>query len=348
MPDPAIPQASFSRRPGVCYARTAQHLEIPVIDVSNPAFTVADDAQSVEALRQASVGMTRRNARMPRFLLRLLIRAAAKRSSLAQAMLRNTDKTFLPGMDTYLIKLGADNLVPPFDTPADRRFAAYPGILGVRIRLQQTARLLAEGLEPTLSARPGAPLHLLNIGGGSAIDSLNALILLKRRAASLPQRPVVIQVLDPDTNGPLFASRALAALAAGDAPLAGVDARVLHTSYNWDDPAPLQRLVSTLMAEGAIVAASSEGALFEYASDASVVANLEALYNAGKGASVVVGSVTRADELTRAGLQFTHFQLMPRGAHAFAELIRGSGFRIERVYDSLASDQVLLVPEPRA
>lgn len=243
MPDPAIPQASFSRRPGVCYARTAQHLEIPVIDVSNPAFTVADDAQSVEALRQASVGMTRRNARMPRFLLRLLIRAAAKRSSLAQAMLRNTDKTFLPGMDTYLIKLGADNLVPPFDTPADRRFAAYPGILGVRIRLQQTARLLAEGLEPTLSARPGAPLHLLNIGGGSAIDSLNALIL---------------------------------------------------------------------------------------------------------GASVVAGSVTRADELTRAGLQFTHFKLMPRGAHAFADLIRGSGFRIERVYDSLASDQVLLVPEPRA
>lgn len=348
MPDPAIPQIPFIRRAGVCYARTARNLEIPVIDVSNPAFAVADDAQSVEALRQTSVGMMRRNARIPRFLLRTLIRAAAKRSFLARAMLRKADSTFLAGMDTYLIKLGADNLVPPFDTPSDRRFAAYPGIQGIRIRLQQTARLLAEALEPALSERPGAPLHLLNIGGGSAIDSLNALILLRRRTASLLQRPVVIQLLDPDTNGPLFASRALAALVARDAPLAGVDARLLHTSYNWDDPAPLQELVATLAADGALIAASSEGALFEYASDASVVANLEALYNAGKGASLVAGSVTRADELTRSGLQFTHFKLMPRGARVFADLIQGTGFRVERVYESLSSDQVLLLREKRA
>lgn len=343
MPDP-----SFARRPGVHYALTAQNLEIPVIDVSNPAFTVADDPQSVQALRQTSMHMMRRNAFMPRFLLRFLIRSAARRSYLAHAMLGAGKGTFLPGMNTYLMKLGPDNLVPPFDTPTDRRFAAYPGIQGIRIRLQQTAKLLAEGLEPALARRPGAPLHLLNIGGGSAIDSLNALVLLRRDALPLLQRHIVIHILDPDTNGPLFASRALAALAAGGAPLSGVDARVVHTAYDWDDPAPLQQLVNTLLAGGAVIAASSEGALFEYASDASVVANLKALHNGGNGASLVAGSVTRADELTRAGLQFTPFKLMPRGTRVFADLIKDTGFRVARVCESLSSDQVLLLPETPA
>jgi hypothetical protein len=348
VPDSVTPQASFARRPGLRYARTAQDLEVPVIDVSNPAFAVADDAQSVESLRQVSVGMMRRNARMPRFLLRFLIRSAAKRSFLAHAMLGVGKGTFLPGMNTYLMKLGPDNLVPPFDTPTDRRFAAYPGIQGIRIRLQQTAKLLAQGLEPVLAGRPGAPLQLLNIGGGSAIDSLNALILLRRDAAPLLQRKVIIHILDPDANGPLFASRALAALTTGDGPLSGVDAHVVHTSYNWDNPAPLQQLINSLITDRAVVAASSEGALFEYASDASVVANLKALYNDGHGASLVAGSVTRADELTRAGLQFTPFKLMPRGAGVFAGLIKGSGFCVARVYESLSSDQVLLLPEKAA
>jgi len=326
----------------VRYALTAQNLEIPVIDISNPAFAVADDPQSIESLRQISAALMRRNARIPRFVIRFLIRSAAKRSFLARAMLGVGRSPFLPGMNTYLMKLGPDNLVPPFDAPADRRFAAYPGIQGVRIRLQQTATLLAQGLEPTLSRRPGAALHLLNIGGGSAIDSLNALILLRRTAAPLLQRNVVINILDPDTNGPLFAARALAALAAADGPLSGVDARLLHTVYNWDNPAPLQQLVKDLVAGGTVVAASSEGALFEYASDDSVVANLKALYNEGNGASLVVGSVTRADELTRAGLKFTPFKLMPRGTRVFTDLIKGTGFVLERVHESLSSDQVLL------
>lgn len=345
MPDPSAFQASFTRRPGVSYARTAQSLEIPVIDVSHPAFAVADDAQSVESLRQTSLTLMRRNARLPRFVLRFLMRLGTRRSFLVREMLSPANSAFLPGISTYLIKLGPDNLVPPFDTPADRQFAGFPGIQAIRVRLQQTARLLAEGLQTALRERPGAPLHLLNIGGGSAIDSLNALILLRRAAAPLLQRSVSVHILDPDTDGPLFASRALAALAETGAPLSGVNARVVHTSYNWDNPAPLRQLVQGLLTEGAVVAASSEGALFEYASDTSVVANLEALSNNGNGASLVVGSVTRGDELTRSGLQYAPFKLMPRGAAVFAKLIKGTGFAIERVYESLNSDQVLLLPE---
>lgn len=348
MPDPSPSQASFARRPGVSYARTAQNLEIPVIDVSHPAFAVADDAQAVESLRQTSLVMMRRNARLPRFVLRFLMRLGTRRSWLFREMVSPANSAFLPGISTYLMKLGPDNLVPPFNTPADRQFAAYPGILAIRIRLQQTARLLAEGLQTALRERPGAPLHLLNIGGGSAIDSLNALMLLRRAAAPLLQRSVIIRILDPDTDGPLFASRALAALAATGAPLAAADVRVEHTTYNWDSPALLRQLVQGLVTERAVIAASSEGALFEYAGDAAVVANLEALYNNGNGASLVVGSVTRGDELTRAGLQYAPFKLIPRGAAVFASLIAGTGFAVARLYESLSSDQVLLVPEKAA
>lgn len=348
MPDPSPSQASFARRPGVSYARTAQNLEIPVIDVSHPAFAVADDAQTVESLYQTSLVMTRRNARLPRFVLRFLLRLGMRRSFLVREMLSPVNSAFLPGMSTYLIKLGPDNLVPPFNTPTDRQFAGYPGIMAIRIRLQQTARLLAEGLQAALRERPGAPLHLLNIGGGTAIDSLNALILLRRAAAPLLQRSVTVQILDPDKDGPLFAGRALAALAVTGAPLSGVDVRVVHTPYNWNDPAPLRQLVQQFVTEGAVIAASSEGALFEYATDAAVVANLQALYDNGSGASLVVGSVTRGDELTRSGLQYAPFKLMPRGAAVFGSLIKGTGFAIARVYESLNSDQVLLAPEKAA
>jgi hypothetical protein len=339
---PAPSQPAFAERAGVSYALTAEGVKVPVIDVSHPSFEVADDPRSIESLRQDHAAMERRRGRLPRFLMRYMVRSAAKRSLLVRAMLAPPQGSVLPGMSTYLMKIGANNLVPPFDSDMDRRFAAFPGIVSIRIRLQQTARLLARALEPQLAARTGATLHLLNIGGGSAIDSLNALILLRRASAALLQREIVIHVLDPDTNGPLFAARALAALGGERAPLAGVGARLIHTPYDWTKPAPLRELVRKLAADDAIVAASSEGALFEYGSDASVVANLEALHDGGGGACWVAGSVTRADAITRQTLQSSPFKLIPRGAQRFAELIRGSGFSVAKVEESLHSDQVLL------
>jgi len=342
-PDPAA--VPFAQRPGLCYALTAQNLKIPVVDVSHPAFAVADDPETIASLRQTYADMNRRGSRIPQFVFRYMMRAWAKRSLLVRAMFAPTADSVLSGMSTYLMKLGPDNLVPPFDTPPDRRFAAHPGILAMRIRMQQTARLLAQGLEAELPERAGMPLALLNIGGGSAIDTLNALILLRRAAPPLLQRKIAIHILDKDANGPLFAGRALAALSAPEAPLAGVDAQVVHTAYDWHDVAPLQQLVRDLTADGWLLAASSEGALFEYGSDASVVANLRALQDAGDGTRIVAGSVTRGDEMARQGLRYTPFKLMPRGAEGFANLIRGSGFCVARVQESLMSDQVLLRSE---
>src|ERR1019366_8010975 len=122
--------------------------------------------------------------------------SAARKSRLVRALF-NTNAGFLDGLSTYVMKLGAGNLVPPYDAPIDRRLAASPHIALLRLRMQQIAQLVAEGIaEPLAAAGPTAPLSLINIGGGPALDSINALILLRRARPDLLIRPIAIEGLD--------------------------------------------------------------------------------------------------------------------------------------------------------
>src|SRR5262249_56045025 len=88
------------------------------------------------------------------------------------------------GEVTEGMKLGGANLVPPFDSPTDRVLAASPQATSMRLRLQQLVQLMAAGLAAELAPGSAAPLHLLNIGGGTAIDSLNTLLMLQQRSPS--------------------------------------------------------------------------------------------------------------------------------------------------------------------
>ena len=112
-----------------------------------------------------------------------------------------------------------------------------------------------------------------------------------------------------------------------------------HHPYDWNDTAALESLIA--QQSGAIIAASSEGALFEYGSDAAIVANLKALR---AGARRVAGSVTGADEARRRTIAQTRFKLIPRGIEGFAPLAQAAGFRIAGVETAHISDQVLLHP----
>src|SRR5262249_12130762 len=78
-------------------------------------------------------------------------------------------------------------------------------------------------------------------------------------------------------------------------PLHGLEVQFQHHAYDWNDTAPLARLLGSLAARGAIIAASSEGGLFEYGTDEAVVANLTALARAG--VAIVAGSVTSSSDL---------------------------------------------------
>jgi hypothetical protein len=111
----------------------------------------------------------------------------------------------------------------------------------LRLRTQQVARLIADGVAAELAKAVAAPLHLINIAGGPAIDSLNALILLNKREASLLRRPIVIHVLDLDDAGPFFGNNALTALKADSGPLAGLDAVFDHAATIGTNRRPVAR-----------------------------------------------------------------------------------------------------------
>jgi hypothetical protein len=325
----------------VAMARTREGHDLPVIDVTDPRFAVPDDPAAAQALYDAFVAGEWRRSFIPKFIMRAMLRRAARESRLVHAIFAS-DAGYLDGMSTYVMKLGAGNLVPPYDTPIDRRLAASPHVPLLRLRMQQIAHLLADGLVEHLAAAPGTPLHLINIGGGPALDSVNALILLHRDRAGLLTRPVVIHVLDSGADGPFFGANAFAAMKADGRPLEGLDVAWRRHDYDWNVAAPLARLVRDLASAGGIIAASSEGALFEYGSDEAIVANLVALRQDGAGARLVAGSVTRDDKTRRRIIAETQFKLIPRGLTGFAPLATRAGFAIARVEPAWLSDQVLL------
>jgi len=323
---------------GIFFAPTKDGNQLPIIDLTHPRFFVPDDLAAVTALHgrvRAEEGSTRR---LPKFLLRWLMRRAMAQSRLMRALFHpNAD--FLDGLSTYAMKLGADNLVPPFDNPADRRFAAAPHLLLLRLRMQQVARLLAEGLAPGLSSRPNAPLHFLNIGGGPAMDSLNTVIMLQRGRPGLLRRAIRIHVLDPDDAGPWFGAKALDALKSPGGPLEGLDIVFAHIPYDWREAEKLEQFAVSLGPD-AVLAASSEGALFEYGDDRAVIANLKAL-RAG-GVAVVSGSVTSGDPERKRMIASGPFRLFPRGVAGFAPLAREAGFTVEKAETAILSEQILL------
>ncbi len=323
------------------FATTADGLRLPVIDVTHPTFAIADDPASFAARRDAFLAWDRRNRRIPRIVTRLLMRLAARRSLLLRKILAS-DNDYLDSISTYILKLGADHLPPGFDSPVDRKLAAAPHVTLVRLRMQQIARLLAEALVAPLAAAPAAPLHLVNIAGGPALDSINALIILARPHATLIHRPITIHVVDAQQDGPTFGARALLALTAPGAPLHEFEVQFQHHAYNWNDTAPLARLLDGLAARGAIIAASTEGGLFEYGTDDAVVANLTVLARAG--VPIVAGSVTSSSEARKRMLAQTRFRIFPRGLEGFAPLAERGGYAIAENRTAIVSEQVLLRP----
>jgi hypothetical protein len=191
--------------------------------------------------------------------------------------------------------------------------------------------LLAEALLEHLEESAHAPLHLFNIAGGTAVDSLNALILIQFRRPQLLRRPVKILVFDIHTIGPSFGAKAAEVLQQPSQPLAGIDLQFTHQPYDWNDPTPLESMIRQSAKQGAIIAASSEGALFEYGDDAVIFSNLRAIHLNGSGAKLIVGSVTAGDDRRRASVKRAHFKLVPRNIENFGQLVGDAGFALQTI-----------------
>jgi hypothetical protein len=239
------------------------------------------------------------------------------------------------------MKVGPDNLAADVH-PLDRAIAASFPALMTRLRLQETAQLLAEGLAGVLPAHPGRPIVCLNIGGGAGADSWNALMLLQTAQPELvANRPAAIVVLDVDAVGPTFGERAVESLRTAGGPFSGMAVRFEHVPYDWSDASRLRANIASLPAD-AVCAVSSEGALFEYGTDQQIVENLRELRLATPAAATVVGTVTRDSAATRASRASTRVTTIPRSIEAFRELASAAGWRLESVLERPLSYSVRL------
>ncbi|MDB4989125.1 MAG: hypothetical protein JWN04_4303 [Myxococcaceae bacterium] len=326
---PTVRMAERNKRPGVQYALTDDGVELPVIDITHPAFLLSLEPALLQAMSAGFLVHARMRARMPAFLYRFLLR----KSVLAQHLREADERSFLGGVETYLFKLGPENLGSMFPHPIDRKIAASIPAVSMRLRLQDMARLMADAVLPMLTTSEAArPLILINLAGGPSIDSLNAVILLQQeRPELLANRPVRIHALDLEPKGASFGARALAALREPGSPLHGLDVSLTYRHYDWTQAADLSRTLEQLTIDGApVVALSSEGGLFEYGDDQAVMSNLRAVHASTPVNTTVTGSVTSDNELIRLFQKTSRVPLQPRSAAAFEGLVESAGFTVMR------------------
>ena len=327
------------RARGVLYAKTNDGNELPVVDVTNPAFARRyDDAQMVTKVKRFAQGEMAR-ARIPKSIQRAMLRWAARHSRLAQALFHASEGV-VGGMTLYAAKLGPKMLGNGHSSLIDRWIAASPPSWLARIRLEDMARLMADGLVPALAVAPGRPLHLFNIAGGPAADSWNALLLLEQEGrADLRSRKIAIHVLDRDEDGPAFGARAVSALKGDGAPLGRLDLTFRRVAYDWRNVSELRTVLEEVGAARAAVAVSSEGGLFEYGTDDEIVANLDVLRDTAPPDGIVVGSVTRAEG---PAAFFDLFTVHPRTLTEFRLLTERAGWSVARVIERPLSYDVCL------
>jgi hypothetical protein len=210
-----------------------------------------------------------------------------------------------------------------------------------------TTRPVDDASETRLHNGAGAarPLYFVNIAGGPAIDSLNAILLVHREHPTLlASRDIVIGVLDGDLAGPAFGARALAAWLGRGGPLEGLGVTFRHWPYDWNRPESLAGVLDEARKSDAFVVASSEGGLFEYGSDDDIARNLVALRSGAPGDFAMVGSVTRADAPIRRLRETSHVATIPRGLAPFRALAGAAGFDVLRAIERPFSDHVLIAP----
>ncbi len=333
---PRIPEKY--KQPSVCYAVTDDGVELPVIDVTNPIFAEHASQQELAALVDDFLQFQKSPAWFRRFF---------NQRSIALRGVESASGKFLGGMTTYVAKLGPTVLGKGYAGFIDRKVAGAIGSVSFRIRLQDTAHLIADGLALLLAAKSSSAIHLLNLGGGPALDSLNALILIQKEHPDwLSRRQICIHILDLDGAGPSFGKRALASLLSEGAPLHGLTVSVDYVKYDWTNVSELQKLVAGIGAD-AIVIGSSEGGLFEYGSNETIAENLKVLRDGTPADFVIVGSIVRNMAVSRSLQATSKMALRIFELEDFRAWVEKAGWVIERVTDSNPVYQVVSLKKAR-
>ena len=318
------------KQPGLCYAVTDDGIELPVIDVTHPAFAFNPTDEEFAEITERTLRGFEQGAKWPAFVLRLM----ARRSLVMRNVLKASG-TYLDGVATYIQKLGPENVGSGWGGPLDRKLLRTIGPTSMRLRLRDLAQLMAAHLAASLPAAAGRGLRFLNIAGGTAIDSINALLVARRQCPGLLEgRAIDIQVLDPDQRGASFGARAVAAVTGTEAPLEGLRVTLTRRDYDWRNPEALRDIVAEISFDDPLILCCSEGGLFEYGTDDEVKANLAVLAEVLPSDSLAAGTVLLDGVVGRAMVKYGRVALQLREPEAFATLAGAAGWTVARAIDA--------------
>ena len=288
--------------PELSYAFTINGVELPVLDITHPYFVASIDDNKLKKMLPYVEKNAERNAekfnKIPFFIKNFL----AKRSfALAELLQGEKGETFATGISTLMMKLGPHLIGKGKKRFWDRQVNKGFGALVIRMRVRDISKCQAEAIIPLLKKSNEKDICFINIAGGAASDSINALFIIQKEAPELlMNRKIEINVLDIDAFGPAFADRCIAALQEPGGKFHDLNISFRRIYYDWNDTAKLEELLSDR--KDWLQICSSEGGLFEYCSDEVIGQNLDSLYKHSSEDIIVAGSLLHDIDTVDAGI----------------------------------------------
>jgi hypothetical protein len=288
--------------PGLSYAFTLNGVELPVLDTTHSLFLSSIDEVRLKEMLGKSEKSADKTAEkfvnMPSYLKKFL----AKRSFVMSELLQQNDENaFLTGLSTLMLKLGPNLIGKGRKRFLDRLSSKGIGGIVLRMRVRDISKCLANSMTPLLERSPEKNICFINIAGGAASDSINALFLIQQEnPALLKNRAIEINVLDIDTYGPAFADRCIAALKAPGNRFNDLNISFRHVHYDWNSTGKLEELLSER--KEWLQICSSEGGLFEYCSDEVITQNLNTIYDNSTDDIIIAGSLLHDIKIVDPGI----------------------------------------------
>jgi hypothetical protein len=324
--------------PELSYAFTLNGIELPVLDITHPYFVSCTDEKILKKLLPYVEKNAEENAekfnKIPAFIKKFLIRHSFAMAELLQVEKQNV---FASGITTIMMKLGPRLIGKGRKRFWDRQVNKGFGALVIRMRARDISKCQAEALMLLLIKSPGKDLCFINIAGGAASDSINALFLIQKKdPALLKHRNIEINVLDIDTFGPSFADSSITALKAPGGRFNDLNISFRHIHYDWNSTERLTGLLSER--KGWLQICSSEGGLFEYCSDEVIIQNLNTLYTCSDDDIVITGTLLHDVKTIDAGMLAAlkiSTNIKPRllGINGLKIIVEHNNWKIESVIE---------------
>lgn len=321
--------------PGISYAFTMDGIELPVLDITNPLFSSSIDEEKLDRMIPEIAPEAKKRAesfnKIPAFIKRFL----SKRSFIMAGMMEITScNEFVSGLSTMMMKLGPGLIGKGRKKFLDRLGSRTVGAVMLRMRTRDISAFIASSITDSLKDNPGKDLCLINIGGGTATDSLNALILVSRSEPELISGiKIELNILDVDDYGPYFATSSAEELISDRGILKGIDLQCRHVKYNWKDVSELAGLLMNRTEW--VTLFSSEGGLFEYGDEDDIMSNLRVISSKTGNKPVFSGSLIKdplnVDPIFSETLDVTALKPKQYGLEGLKRMAEMSGWKISNI-----------------